>query len=535
MTMAQETGNPFPPGDPHWQAWEDAEAREPAPVSAFDTELWPEGWEEFEPAAEVAQQALNSGATTVPLVNLPDAFWSSRPLFKHIREAAWASVTSADAVLGSLLARASAMVHHHIKFDSGRGPTGSLNTFVNLIGPSGAGKTEAMRTATRLVLPPRYLARLDGTTDPELYRDGIGLGTGEGMAEAYMGWIQQETGELDRKGEPKTEKVRAQVRHNAFFYADEGQTLTKMMKERQGTTVGMAIRTAWTGGALGQANAREENTRFLPDGSYAMGMLIGYQPKVAQDLLADGGPGTPQRFLWLSAIDPHIPDEPVPLPDPTRLTLGGDLVRDINPVVTFPPDLRAQLRREQLARQRGEVVVDELDSHVPLMRCKLAALLALLDERFEVTWEDWELGGLIWATSCAVRDRLIEFGRQEAERNQQAHLEKRRQEAVAIRLAERGVDSTVERVAAWICDKVREKGPIAKGKLRKLLPARDRDWFEPGLSHAEALRWAVIDEDRFVKPGPARVDRGGGQVDTCPPPGGEKGAPGAETGDRGNE
>ncbi|WFE45324.1 hypothetical protein [Verrucosispora sp. WMMD1129] len=527
MTTTAEGFNPFPPDDPHHAAFAAAEAQETIVGTAYDSELWPEGWERYEPAADVATQALNAGATTVPLVNLPDDFWSARPLFKAVREAAWASITSADAVLGSMLARAGAMVDHRIKFDSGRGPTGSLNTFVNLIGPSGAGKTEAMRTATRLLLPPRYLARLDGSSDPELFRDGIGLGTGEGMAEAYMGWIQRETGELDRKGEPKTEKVRAQVRHNAFFYADEGQTLTKMMKERQGTTVGMAIRTAWTGGALGQANAREENTRFLPDGSYSMGLLIGYQPNIAQDLLADGGPGTPQRFLWLSAIDPNIPDEPVPLPDPVRITLGEPGPAGAA-VVSFPPDLRAQLRREQLARQRGEVVVDELDSHVPLMRCKLAALLALLDERFEVTWDDWELGGLIWATSCAVRDRLIEFGRQEAERNRLAQIERRRQEAVAVRLAERGVDSSTERVAAWICDKVRERERIAKGKLRKLLAARDRDWFEPGLAHAEALRWVRIDDDRYLTPGPARVDRGGGQVDTCPPLGAENGGPGDE-------
>ncbi|MET8265958.1 DUF3987 domain-containing protein [Micromonospora arida] len=523
--MTAEPFNPFPPDDPHYAAFAAAEAVEPMAGSGYDHELWPEGWEEYEPAAEVAQQALNSGASTVPLVNLPDAFWSSRPLFKHIREAAWASVTSPDAVLGGLLARASGMVDHRIKFDSGRGPTGSLNTFVNLIAPSGQGKSEAMRTAMRLLQPPRYLSRLDGTADPELYRDGIGLGTGEGMAEAYMGWVQRETGELDRKGEPKMEKVRAQVRHNAFFYVDEGQALTKMMKERQGATVGMAIRTAWTGGSLGQANAREENTRFLPDGSYSMGLLIGYQPSVAQDLLADGGPGTPQRFLWLSAIDPNIPDEPVPLPDPFRMPLElppGD------PIVSFPADLRAQLRREQIARQRGEVVVDELDSHVPLMRCKLAALLALLDERFEVTWEDWDLGGLIWVTSCAVRDRLIEFGRREAEQTRLAHIERRRQEAVAVRLAERGVDTATERVAAWICDKVRDKERIAKGKLRRLLAARDRDWFEPGLSHAEALRWVRIDDDRYLTPGPARVDRGGGQVDTCTPPGAENEGPGDE-------
>ena len=509
-------GNPFPIDDPHHHAWEDAEAREPH-AAAFDADLWHDGWDRYEPAAEVAGHALASGATTVPLVNLPDDFWGARPLFKQLREAAWASVTSADAVLGATLARAAGMAHHLVKFDSGRGPTGSLNTFVNLVGPSGAGKTEAMRTASRLIRPPHYLAHFDGTTDHDLFRDGIGLGTGEGMAEAYMGWIQRETGELDRKGEPKMEKVRAQVRHNAFFYADEGQTLTKMMKERQGTTVGMAIRTAWTGGALGQANAREETTRFLPDGSYSMGLLIGYQPKVAQDLLADGGPGTPQRFLWLSAIDPAIPDEPVPLPTPMQLPLRIDRDADIAPVITFPPELRATLRREQLARQRGEVIVDELDSHVPLMRCKLAALLALLDERLTVTTEDWELGGLIWATSCAVRDRLVEFGRQEAEKTHQAQLERRRQEAVAIHLAQRGVDSTIERVAAWICDKVREKGPIAKGKLRKLLNARDRELFDDGLSHAEALRWVEVGEDRLIRPGSARVEKGGGQVDSVHP------------------
>lgn len=523
--MTEQPFNPFPPDDPHHAAFAAAEERDTIVGCAYDSDLWPDGWERYEPAAEAAEQAIQSGAKAVPLVNLPDEFWASRPLFKHIREAAWASVTSADAVLGSLLARAAAMVDHRIKFDSGRGPTGSLNTFVNLIGPSGAGKTEAMRAAGRLLLPPRYLARLDGAIDPELFRDGISLGTGEGMAEAYMGWVLRETGELDRKGEPKTEKARAQVRHNAFFYVDEGQTLTKMMKERQGTTVGMAIRTAWTGGALGQANAREENTRFLPDGSYAMGMLIGYQPEVAQDLLSDGGPGTPQRFLWLSAIDPSIPDEEVPQPDPIRMPVQ---IPSEAPVVGFPADLRSQLRREQLARQRGELVVDELDSHVPLMRCKLAALLALLDERFEVTWEDWELGGLIWATSCAVRDRLIEFGRQTAERNRLAQLERRREEAVAIHLAQRGVDSTVERVAAWAGDKVREKGPIAKGKLRKLLPSRDRAWFDPGLSHAEALRWVVVDEDRVVTPGPARLERGGGQGDKCPPLGEENGGPGDE-------
>jgi hypothetical protein len=64
----------------------------------------------------------------------------------------------------------------------------------------------------------------------------------------------------------------------------------------------------WIGETLGQANAREETTRHVPDGSYSLGIVIGYQKDTAQDLLKDAAPGTPQRFLWCAATDPTVPD-----------------------------------------------------------------------------------------------------------------------------------------------------------------------------------------------------------------------------------
>lgn len=481
----------------------------------FTTHLWAPGWDD--PSSEplddpgappdtIAAKALASGEDTVPLANLPEEFWGARQLFKDVRQAAHATMNSADAVLGCILARASAMVSHEVKFDSGRGPTGSLNLFVALVAKSGVGKSTAGACAEDLILAPSYLTHLSGAPDPDRFRDGVGLGTGEGMAEAYMGWAERETSELDRKGDPKMEKYRTQVRNNAFLYLDEGQTLTKMMKERQGTTIGATIRTAWTGGALGQANAQEATTRFVARGTYCMGMVIGYQPSVAQDLLADGGPGTPQRFLWLSAVDPSIPDDgpDVPAAFPLPIQEAGS-TRPVTGVINFPRELKAKLRRDHLAKVRGDEAVDELDSHAPLMLCKLAALLCLLDARMFVSEEDWELANLIWSVSCATRDRLVEFGRQEEARRKQAKMADRRDEVEVVSLASRGVDQAIDRVARLISRRVRASAePVVRYVLRKNIGKDNKRYFDTALAHAMSLQWVVMDDDeRTLVPGSA--------------------------------
>lgn len=456
------------------------------------------------PAEEVAQKALAEGKNSAPLLNLPEEFWGSRQLFKDVRQAAHATINSGDAVFASVLARASAMVSHDIKFDSGRGPKGSLNLFVSLVAKSGVGKSTAVACADDLIQAPAFLSRPDGTSDPDRFRDGVGLGTGEGMAEAYMGMATRETNEVDRRGNPKTESYRAQVRHNAFLYLDEGQTLTKMMKERQGTTIGATIRTAWTGGALGQANAQETTTRYVARGAYAMGMVIGYQPSVAQDLLSDGGPGTPQRFLWFSATDPSIPEDGPQLPEPFRLPLETSNGLPLAGIIEFPAEYKRKLRMEHLGKSQGTAEVEELDSHAPLMLCKLAALLCLLDQRWMVSEEDLALADMIWAVSCANRDRLIEFGRQQEALEREKKIAAKVDEVEATSLATREVDSNIDRVARLIARKVRESDePIIRSLTRKNI-GRDKKFFDVALAHAKSLQWVVADEDdKLLSPGSA--------------------------------
>lgn len=463
-------------------------------------------------AEDVAANALNAGERTVPLANLPEEFWGARALFKEIRQAAHATVNSADAVLGSVLARASAMVSHELRFDSGRGPNGSLNLFVALVAPSGVGKTTAVECADELIRVPSYLSQGDGRADMDRFRDGVGLGTGEGIAEVFMGMLERPTGEVHVRnsrsanaGDPIMEKVRGQVRHNAFLYLDEGQTLTKMMKERQGTTVGATIRTAWTGQALGQANAQDATTRFVARRSYSLGMVIGYQPAVAQDLLSDGSPGTPQRFLWLSALDPNIPEAAGLLPSRFGLPLDRLDGTAITGVISFPEEYKAQLRSRHRAKVAAELVVDELDSHEPLMLCKLAALFCVLDGRMAVSYEDIELAGLLWRVSCATRDRLLEFGRQDAARKKAEKLAGKVAEVEAASLASREVDHSIDRVARLIFRRVQSTdGSALRYLLRKNIGSGNKPYFDAALAHARNLQWLCVDEeDRVVSMGSA--------------------------------
>lgn len=491
------------------------------PATQFDPEFWYDGWEREEPGhaerhpATVADEPEpEPAANNAPLENLPEDFWGARERFHRIRQAAWRNGASGDVALLTVLCRCSAMVSPKLVFDLGRGE-GSLNLFGGAIGPTGAGKSMSVEAGQGIVIAPAYLVDQDGEIDPDKFKDGIPLGTGEGLAEAYMGTIERETGEVHQratgrhgKGDPVTERVRGQVRQNAFYYLDEGEALTKMMRERQGATIGQALRTAWIGGPLGQQNARDETTRLIRRRAYALGIVIGYQPHTVQDLLADGGPGTPQRFLWSSATDPRLPLARPDAPRPFWLPLSDDNGRPVTGIITGPQWIADELWARRVDIVHGTEQVAELDSHVDLMRCKLAALLAVIDGRMEVVDEDWQLGGVIWATSCAIRDRMVEFGRREARRHadRQAAAHVEREERVHV--ARMAADANVERICRWIGRRVHERHESGRdletrSGMRRGLSNDDRRFYDSAFDLAQGRQWVAV-VDRVVRPGSAR-------------------------------
>ncbi|GHH38213.1 bifunctional DNA primase/polymerase [Streptomyces candidus] len=440
------------------------------------------------PREETPQASTES---QTPLGLLPPDFYEARPVFRHIRQAAHSRACSADVLLYTTLARLSGMISHNIKAVTGIGSPASLNLFAALVGGAGTGKSSGS-SLSRVLMPAH---------DPE-FRDGLPIGTGEGIAEAFMGTVEEPTGEIYQrgpsKGDPVMKRVRKQVRHNLYVYVDEGETLVTLAM-RTGSVLPETIRRAAVGEALGQTNASEERTRFVATGSYSMGLLVGFQPSTALPLLADARTGTPQRFLWAWAADPSIPDEPVEWPG--EITKHPGQMQPADPVeVTFPERIRRMLWQEKVARGRGEVEVAELDGHAGLMKVKVAALFALLDgNRFAVTEEDWSLAETVWATSCAVRDGLVARARREAEAERQAAEDAKVHTEVRSHLAKIDVDRSRLRRASLVKKHASRLGGITYGELNRAFPSRDRQYLTQAIDDAEANGW-IFTEDNKICP-----------------------------------
>jgi len=456
-----------------------------------------------------------------PGLILPSEFWDARPVLKHIRNGAHARVVSADVALHTVLARLAAQWPHAVRADTGVKGSASINYFAAIVGPSGAGKTTGVEVSEALIGRAPWLAGDAFAERP--------LGSGEGLAESFMG--NQDRPVLDefgvpivmRTGEPKTKTIRAQTRHNVLVTADEGAALTALL-ERAGATIGETLRRAWVGSQLGQSNGRAETTRIIDRGTYSMGMIIGFQRETVQPLLADSAAGTPQRFGWVWAVDPTVPDEPVPDPGPLpdlwapvplrEAAEAGIRVEDASygadlTPVTFDDQIRAELRREHLAVTRGQVSVAELDAHRPLYLVKVSVLLAALDQRRHVTAEDWKLAQTVWETSCRVRDHLIAFGRQVSAQVRQGyvaeHVEKvAAGRAVEIQVEDAAEDAAVVRIARRLAIKVHDAGgQVTRKALREGTHKRDRGNLPAALTYAVDAGWLLPDGAGYL-PGASR-------------------------------
>jgi SAM-dependent methyltransferase len=426
---------------------------------------------------------------------LPAEFWARESL-REIREYAHSRGASADAVLYANLARISGMVPHQCRLETGIGsPLGAaLGLFVAAVGPPGSGKSKSASVAKGVHLP----SILD-------FADGLPLGSGEGIVEAFMGWEERPTGEVYKtktgdheKGDPRTKLTRCQVRHNAFIEADEGEAFNKL-GSREGSTLGSTLRTAWYGGTVGNQNADPNRRRILPEGSYALGLFIGFQPDTVLPLLRDDAAGTPQRFVYCWTIDPTRPLDVRSGLLPRQFVVRAEKL-------FLAPSIATEVKQYDYGCGNGTITVPRLDAHRNLTKLKLAALLALLEWRSVVDEEDWRLAGVMWDTSCKVRDHALAAG-QVAEahgrftRNQ--HYAEREGMAEVARQRVRDASSSVARVARLIAKHVHNPADPARtiGEVnRRLKSDSGRPYLTEALHCAEGEGWIEVDGDQ-VTPG----------------------------------
>lgn len=356
-----------------------------------------------------------------------------------------------------------------------------MSMFAISVAPSGAGKTSSTRAVRDLV--NLAAAGVEAGDQP--------IGSGEGIAEAFMGEVP--TGEPSGKGKQPATR-REQVRQRAHFHIDEGEALLRLLR-RDAATLGETLRRAFTGEPLGQRNASSDRTRVVKD--YTLGVTLNCTPGTVAGILSFAEAGLPQRFLWASGIDPTAPRHPRCEPAPALPSVRGS--------IQFAPEILDETGEARWLARTGRSEVPELDAHLPLIRLRVAAILAAWDGRDEAGADDWSLAGRVVATSCAVRDAALREAEAiaAAERAQRAH--EKGQIAQVVRSMSDQATTALELIAARIGRRVHKApAPMTRSALRDgCAKTRERHMFVPALDLAIARGWAA-DDGEHVKAGPSR-------------------------------
>ncbi|MFB7797236.1 bifunctional DNA primase/polymerase [Isoptericola sp. NPDC056134] len=324
-----------------------------------------------------------------------DEFWSQRPLLRAIYDFSAARMVGPWALFGAVLARAAASVPPAWVLPPTRGSIASLNVFVALCAESGGGKSAVVAASDEFL----------ELAEPDCYLE-TSPGSGEGLLAAY--------GYMPKKDDANPDPAFRITQTSVLFAVDEVSTLAAMI-ERSGSTLTGFLTSAWSGSRLATQNADRTRTRNVPPHRYRLALVAGVQPLNADVILGGESTGFPQRWLWLPTYDPDTEREPGGRVGGWRWSPpDGRPEMDEHGVFVFPPEHHVTIPDEAVAAiraaHRGEnrpigtpAPRGKLDGHAVLNRLKVAALLALLDDRAEVSADDWRLAGVVMAVSDATR------------------------------------------------------------------------------------------------------------------------------------
>lgn len=385
-----------------------------------------------------------------------ESFWGTRPVLWHLHAFARARRVAPWALLGVTLARVITAVPPAVVLPAMVGSHGSLNLFVGVVGRSGAGKGTAESAAADAVPLPGPVTTAT-------------VGSGEGIAHAYV-----------RRAKDGVEQHTTAV----LFSVPEIDTLTAL-SERRGATLLPELRRAWVGERLGFAYSDPTKRLPVPAHAYRMSLIAGIQPERAGRLLDDADGGTPQRFIWLPAEDPHAPGTPPGEPPAWRWQPPRWPQRAWgSPHMVLPVCARArqEVDADRLARLRGEG--DALDGHAMLARLKIAAALAILDARAHIDETDWALAAHVAQRSNACRQAVADTiaTANAAGNRRRAEAEAERAAIVTDRLQVRNVQRLARRLAL----RLDGRGWVPRNDLRKACESSDRPDFDAAIEAAIA-------------------------------------------------
>jgi hypothetical protein len=185
----------------------------------------------------------------------PDPLFDATPVLTHIRQAAHSRMVSAPALLCYVLGRVLAEVEPSVHLPPVVGSRAALNLGIAVVGESGAGNSALLNVS-------RDLLGLEGAFQEDIER---AVGSGEGLVQSFLVWnsTARQNVLID---DPRR-----------ILTVDEVDSLGAT-QGRNGSTIAPTIRTAVSGGPLGQENATADRKRHVRAGSYRLILLIGVQP-----------------------------------------------------------------------------------------------------------------------------------------------------------------------------------------------------------------------------------------------------------------
>jgi hypothetical protein len=389
-------------------------------------------------------------------------FWDARPVLRHLYDFARARGVAPLTVLGVALARVVAATPAGYVLPPLIGGPGSMNFFLAVVGPSGAGKGAGHAAAEDALDLSGF--RDQYSLQTELHTPD--LGSGEGVAHQYVKYVKKKDEGVEQEGIK-------QIRESVLFTAPEIDQLTAV-GSRQGATLMAILRKGYSGEALSFAYADPTKRLHVQARSYRMALTVGVQPGRAAALLDDTEGGTPQRFLWVPATDPEMPRERPAAPERPWTVAVSSCLPGRTTEVAVCAEAKHQVTEAHWRRSRGEG--DVLDGHALYTKLKVAAALAALDGHLGadgVTAEDWRLAGVLMDVSDATRAGVqAELRRTAAEGNKaRGQAEAVREivkaetvDAAAVQKAGRATLRVLEKAGRWLSTK----------EIRAALPGRIR-------------------------------------------------------------
>gem|GEM_PF-3593453 len=423
-------------------------------------------------------------------------FWSTAPVLEHLHLFAKARSVQPWAVLGITLANIVAEVGPDLVIPPLVGAPAPLSLYIAVVGPSGAGKgaaTGAARDALRIGSNKPEDPFADVYADPKTHPVARhNPGTGEGVFRTFTHRVPK----LGADGEPVKPAVTVARQYNrrALFSVPEVSMLGALGKGRPGGTLLPVFTMGWSGEQLGVQNRDQSTVLPVDRMSYTMCAVVGVQPKMAGILLDDADSGTPQRYVWVDALDHNMPTDAPPEPGPFRAWVAPEFAPMTE--VRVCPTARSELRAAHVAFNRTDGIAGPLDGHAGQCRLRVAVALALLlrqgDRTVRVTDEDWRLSGVVMAHSTRVRD-----GAQTTLRSAAADVNVGKGKADAVRavIVETQVDQArVQKTARWAATWLGKRDDWVTGNVvRKACDSNNRPYLDEALDKAAAAGQIVAE------------------------------------------